>query len=382
MSYRRRPHRQVAVLILAASLVAATFASPAAAALATVDFGGGVTPGIAPAGHSTGATPQQVSPGKVAGFHIWVLNRDTAKLNTFYMRAVSTAAPLGAYWSRNGGAPQPCSITSDGLGCTFGALESGDVLNITAAFTLPPGTSTSDPNCAKVGEPGVVPTGGSWRCVDFQFASGSGFVPGKNKSRGDLYHWKDFVRTDTLADEAAQFPFCDLSDDPLDCDSSLLTINNGTNVNKNNVQTTELTAPDDAFDSVFGTTGLAVADNTGLTCPSGTTLCAGHQGTTGNNGFQGQWSKIDVNSETLYPDAFIKVTLMMYGVSPNSVDGVIHLWQTSVQPEIWDEIDITADCASAAEPPANDPECIWVTGSGNVTTVIVWLHNNGRARTF
>jgi hypothetical protein len=381
MSTRRRPHRQVAVLILAASLVAATFASPTFAALANVDIGGGVTPAIAPLGHGTGATPPQVSPGKVAGFHLWVQNRDSANLNTFFMKAVSVATPLGAYWSRNGGSPQACFINSDGLQCAFGALNSGDVLRITAAFTLPTGTSTSDTNCAKAGEAGgVVPSGGSWRCVDFQFASGSGFVPGKNKSRGDLYHWKDFVRTDTVADEAAQFPFCDLSETPLDCDSDLLTINNGTTPNRNNVQTTEVTAPGGAFDSAFGTTGLAVADNTDFVCPAGTALCTTHQGTTGNGGFQGQWSKVDVNSEQPFGDAFIKVTLTMYGVSPNSIDGVVHLWQDSAG--AWQEEEITLDCVTATGPSGTDPECIWVTGSGNITTVLVWFHSNGRARTF
>jgi hypothetical protein len=371
MSSRRRPLRRIAVIIVAASLAAATFASPTFAALANVNIGGGAV-----GDHVSGATPPQVSPGNVAGFHLWVRNEDSANLNTFFMKAVTSATPLGAYWSRNGGPTQSCT-TSDGLQCTFGTLSSGDVLLITAAFRLPTGTSTSLTNCLPDGSTaGVAPTGTSWRCVDFQFASGSGFVPGKNKSRGDLYHWYDFVRTDGGQDKGATFPFCDPSASA--CDDSLLTVFNTQGASKNNVQSTELTAPAGAFNPAYGTTGLAVADNFPFDCPPGLTDCASHQ-TTGNNAFVGQWSQVDVNSEQPFGDDFIKVTLTMYGVNPNSIDGVVHLWFDGTD---WHEDTITDRCDSASGPGPDQDECFWATGSGQNAIVSVWIHNNGSIRTF
>jgi hypothetical protein len=385
MSSRRRPLRRVATLILAVSLTAAAFASPASAALANVDIGGGVTPAVAPDGHGSGATPTQVSPGKVAGFHIWVQNRDAANLNTFFMRAVTTATPLGAYWSRNGGDPQSCTNSStDGLLCTFGALNSGDVLLITAAFTLPTGTSSSTANCKTADGAGVFPSGAtSWRCVDFQFASGTGFVPGKNKSRGDLYHWYDFVATDGGPDKGATFPFCDLQANPT-CTGSVLSVSNDA-ATRNNVQSTTVTAPnvEDVFNTAYGKTGLAVADNLGpdFDCADSGNLpsCTSHQ-TTGNNAFVGQWSLVDVNSEQPFgADDFVIATLTMFGVNPNSIDGVVHLWFNG---SAWINDPIVDRCASAEGPGPDQDECFWVAGSGQMTTVTVWMHNNGRIRTF
>jgi hypothetical protein len=387
MSNRRRPHRQVAVLILAASLVAATFASPAFAALANIDIGGGVTPGIAPAGHNSGATPPQVSPGKVAGFHLWVKNRDAANLNTFFMKAVTSATFVGAYWSRNGGDPVAC-IPADGALCSFGALNSGDELNITAAFTLPPGTTAVEDNCLKPNEGGVGHTGTSWVCVDFQFASESGFVLPKpkkgNNSRGDLYHWHDSVATDVGPDKGATFPFCDLQGNPT-CAGSVLSVSNNA-ATRNNVQSTKVTAPnvEDVFNTAYGKTGLAVADNLGpdFDCEDSGNLptCTSHQ-TTGNDAFVGQWSLIDVNSDLNLDPAYIIVVLSMYGVNPNSIDGVVHAWFDATD-EIWKERTVNDPCDTVAGPGPEQDECFWVAGSGQVTTVTIWMHNNGRARTF
>ena len=378
---RARTVRLLATLVVAASLAMTSMASPVLAALANIDIGGGTVAND----HLRAATPPQVSPGNVAGFYIWVRNEDTSKLNTFFMKAVTTATPLGAYWSRNEETVKHACTTTDGLQCAFGALESGDVLRITAAFTLPSGTSTNPVNCKPENGAGFGPTTeGSWRCVDFQFASGSGFVPGKNKSRGDLYHWYDFVATDTGSDRGAQFPFCDLSAADPNCSADLLTVFNTAGATRNNPQSTKVTVPnlDEVFDSAYGTTGLAVADNFSFTCPTGTDVvdCANHQ-TTGTNGFVGQWSDVSVNSEQPFPDDFLHITIQMYGVNPNSVDGVIHLWESPAG--TWHEEVIDDRCPSSDGPAEGQTSsCFWASGSGNVATIQVWTHNNGKFGTF
>jgi hypothetical protein len=357
-------------------------ASTTVAAVANIDIGGGSVVNV----DARAATPHQVKPGNVAGFYLWVQNDDAANLSTFFMNALSDSDPVGAYWSRNEETTKHgCLTTTMGIECNFGALNSGDELFIVAAYTATSSINhcmTDDP---PVNSGGFAPTDeDSYACVDFQFGSESGFVPGKkkgNNSRGDAYHWFDFVATDTNSDQSAQFPFCDLSESPLDCDTDLLTIFNSTGANRNNVQSTQLTAPAGAFNSDHGSTGLAVADNFPFSCADAGSLpaCSSHE-TTGSDGFVGQWSQVDVNTEQDFGDAFIKVTLTMYGVNPNSIDGVVHLWQDDL--DVWHEDTITDECATADGPGVDQDECFWVTGSGQNAVVSVWIHNNGRARTF
>jgi hypothetical protein len=366
-------------------------ASTAVAATANVHVGGGTVVDVT---NVRAATPHQVSPGKVAGFYLWVKNEDTANLSTFFMKAFTDATALGAYWTRNEETTKHgCTASpTNGLECTFGPLNSGDRLFITAAFTLP---ASSNANCMTATPPANSggfdpPAGVAHVCVDFQFGANSGFVPPKpgkpgNNSRGDAYHWFDFATTDTGTDNAAQFPFCDLSvgDPTPDCSSAVsrLSLFNSTGANRNNVQSTKVTAPAGAFDSAHGTTGIAVADNFAFSCPDGLTDCASHQGS-GSGAFLGQWSQIDVNSEQDFGALFIQVTLTMYGVNPNSVDGLVHLYSDGAGG--WLEGDpITARCPSVDGPAVGQTtECFWVSGSGQVTTVLVWMHDNGRARTF
>lgn len=356
-------------------------ASTTVAAVANIDIGGGDTVDVA----ARAATPTRVSPGKVAGFYLWIQNDDPANLSSFFMKAFTTASPLGAYWSRNGETTKHGCDTSDGLMCSFGALNSGDQIFITAAFTATPSTSDCLPANPPPNSDGFGPADeDSYTCVDFQFGATSGFVEGKgkNKSRGDAYHWYDYVATDTGADEAAQFPFCDLSEEPLACDNNLLTIFNSTGANRNNVQSTQVTAPVGAFNSAHATTGLAVADNFPFSCADAGSLpsCTAHE-TSGSNGFVGQWSQVEVNSEQTFGDSFIRIDISMYGVNPNSIDGVVHLWESA--PGVWQERTISDECPSAAGPSEGQTtECFWVSGSGQVANVSIWALNNGRARTF
>jgi hypothetical protein len=354
-------------------------ASTAVAATANVDIGGGSVVNF----DARAATPTQVSPGNVAGFYLWIQNDDPANLSSFFMKAFTASTPLGAYWSRNGESAKHGCDTSNGLVCAFGALNSGDEILITAAFYANSSTANCMPDQLPANSGGFEPTDeDSFACVDFQFGADSGFVEGKgkNKSRGDAYHWYDFVATDTTSDQAAQFPFCDLSETPLDCETDLLTISNGTGANRNNVQSTALTAPAGAFNSAHATTGLAVADNFPFSCPTGIATCTAHE-TTGSKGFVGQWSQADVNSEQTFGDAFIRVDLAIYGVNPNSIDGVVHLWESA--PGVWQERTISDECPSAAGPDEGQTsECFWASGSGQVANVSIWMHNNGSIRTF
>jgi hypothetical protein len=362
-------------------------ASTAVAATANIDIGGGSVVDI----HTErAATPHQVSPGKVAGFYLWIQNDDPANLSTFFMKAFTASTPVGAYWSRNDETTKHGCTTTDGLVCTFGAFNAGDVIKITAAFTTNSSTLNCLPDPLPVNSNGFGPTDeASYACVDFQFGSDSGFVVGKkkgNNSRGDAYHWYDFAATDTLADEAAQFPFCDLSVNTIaTCAPGPLTIFNSEGANRNNVQSTQLKAPRGAFDSAHNTTGLGVADNFVFVCPTGVNdvvpNCATHQGS-GAGAFVGQWSQIDVNSEQPFGDEFIEVKLTMYGVNPSSIDGVEHLYQDAAG--AWHEAaPIGTPCPTSGGPAVGQTtECFWASGTGNVTTVLVWMHDNGRIRTF
>jgi hypothetical protein len=162
------------------------------------------------------------------------------------------------------------------------------------------------------------------------------------------------------------------------CDASLLAVFNSGKASKNDVQTTKLTAPGGAFNSFHGSTGLAVLDNFTFSCPA-TATCSTHQGS-GASAFVGQWSQVDANSEQNFGTDFIRIDLEMYGVNPNSIDGVIHVWKVGA---IWYEEIIGTKCQNADGPNADVPgPCFWASGSGNVTDVSIWTHNNGNFRTF
>jgi hypothetical protein len=383
MSERRRPLRLVFTLVLSMSLIGAMLASNAIAATANIHIGGGITPGTG----ARAATPTQVSPGNVAGFYLWIRNDDPANLSSFFMKAFADAgvSPLGAYWSRNGETPpHPCD-TSNGLMCSFGALNSGDVIRITAAFRLPTATGQNHDHCLPSGSPdGFGPTGeSSWRCIHFQFGANSGFVEnkGKNKSRGDAYHWYDYAATDTGTDRGAQFPFCQDPANPTTACTDLLTVFNTQTANRQNVQATQVIAPEGAFNTEFGKSGIAVADGAPFVCPSGIVKenpgdadCISHQGTTGSNKFEGQASDVSVNSEQTFGDDLVHITITMYGVNPNSIDGLVHIWQIG---DTWFQRDVTTRCPSAAGP-TDATECFWVSGSGQAAVVDVWARNNGK----
>jgi hypothetical protein len=362
-------------------------ASTAVAATANINIGGGTDFTTKP----RAATPTTVSPNDVAGFYLWIQNADAANLSSFFMNAATDSPAVGGYWYRRS-APATrvnCPVDSNlHLMCSFGPFNSGDEIVIVAAFNAKPSANNCMTNNPPPNSGGYAAPTTSHACVDFQFGADSGFVPPKpgkpgNNSRGDAYHWFDFVGTDiNQTDAAAPFPFCNLATQTTaTCAAGLLTIANGASVNRNNVQATQLTAPRGAFDSLHGSTGLAVTDNFVFSCPAGLTDCASHQGS-GSSAFVGQWSQLDVNSEQDFGDEFIQVKLTMYGVSPNSVDGLVHLYSDGAGG--WLEGDpITAPCPSVDGPAVDQTtECFWASGSGNVTTVLVWMHDNGRARTF
>jgi hypothetical protein len=384
MSIRRRQFRQVATLTLAVSLIAASFASTTVAATANIGVGGGI---VIDNTDTSGATPLQVSPGKTAGFYLWIHNNDSANLSTFFMDAVTDSTPVGAYWWRNDETTTHTCLTTNGLHCDFGALVSGDVIRIVAAFTAVTSTKNCLPDTLPPNSDGVAPGDGAHACVDFQFGSQSGFVPNKkkgNNSRGDAYHWYDVVATNPTTDQGATFPFCDPAS--ISCSDAFLSVFNTTGASRNNVQSTKVTAPniEEVFNSAYGTTGLAVADNLGadITCEDFGNLasCLQHE-TSGASGFLGQWSAVDVNSEENFGDAFIRVDISMYGVNPTSIDGVEHVWQDALG--VWHDDQITAKCPSSAGPAdGQTTECFWASGSGNVANVSVWLHNNGKLRNF
>jgi hypothetical protein len=389
---RQRISTVITTASLLLSLTAASAALPAStlAAVANIDIGGGTVVD----GHPRAATPTQVSPGNVAGFYLWVRNEDPANLSTFFMNTGSNATPVGAYFTHNGGDKTDCPIDDKGkLGCNFGAFNSGDVLEIVAGFKIPLTAPDTDPYCKPPAADAAPPdptagyrTGAAIApvCVDFSFGSNSGYVLPKksgNNSRGDAYHWYDFVTTNVGIDAGAGFPFCNLALFPttVGCTTGFLSVFNAGHASRTDLQTTKVTAPASAFNSAHGSTGLAVRDNNPtFNCASapGVPTCANHEGN-GASAFVGQWSQVDVNTEQLFTGELIRIDLEMYGVNPNSIDGVVHLWYDGTT---WHEDPIVAKCPNGTGPQTS--QCFWVSGSGQTTLVSIWTTNNGNFRTF
>jgi hypothetical protein len=386
MFTRGRSLRAIAAIVIATALLASSFASTFAA-VANVGVGGGWNTSLNNVTGVSGATPSMVSPGKVAGFYLSAKNNDSANLSSFFLTASTAATPLGAFWTHDPTVANPtwtACDTSNGLKCTFGAFNSGAAVYILAAFTLPTATSTSKTNCLidpKVTQPtnsyGHDPledpasdNPASWVCVDFQFGSSSGFVTGKNKSRGDAYHWFDFVGTDTGQDSAAQFPFCDLSAQPVNCSDALLSLNDTkTNFGKNNPQWTQVLAPNGAFNSFHASSAIGVADGVASPCtgsgdPAECSIA-----------FLGQWSKVDVNDGGNFSPDFIKIDIGVYGVGVSKISHVYHFYEVSGVLNV----EVLPKCASSAGPTGSDPSCFWATSlGGNASQVTVWTHFNGK----
>lgn len=386
MFTRGRSRRAIAAIVIATALLASSFASTYAA-IANIQIGGGDQ-----VGHiGTGATPEQVSPGNVAGFFVWLHNADAANLSSFFLNtAATTATPVGAYWSHglNGvsdGNWTTCNTTS-GLKCSFGPFNSGTDIFLVAGFTLPTTESASMTNCLPTGSTAGVAADGnrSHVCVDFQFGSDSGFVvdKGKNKSRGDAYHWYDVVYTDTGANSAAQFPFCDPHD--ASCDLSLLSVTDSQTLGKNNPQWTQVHAPEGALGSAFGTTGIGVADGdkVSFTCPTTTTpnVCG--------TSFLGEFSSVDVNDGQDFADGdpWVQVDIGVYGVSANKISTIYHFYQINDTGPWYVEV-IDTPCADSSGPTdslgdpsfLNADRCFWVSSlKGSSSQVTIWTHHNGK----
>jgi len=377
---RQRISTSITTLSLLLSLTVVSVALPAStlAAVANVGVGGGWDTNKSNATGVSGATPAKVSPGKVAGFYLSAKNNDSANLSSFFLTASTAATPLGAFWSHSTGGPWTACDVSSGLKCTFGAFNSGDAVYVEAAFTLPTGTSTSTTNCLtdpnRKTQPansyGVDPqNAASWVCFDFQFGANSGFVPGKNNSRGDAYHWFDFVGTDTGQDSAAQFPFCDESAVVVACNTSLLALNDSkNNFGKNNPQWTQVLAPSGAFNSLHASSGIAVADNVQSPCtggPNDPAECS--------IAFLGQWSQVDVNNATDFSPAYVQVDIGVYGVGVNKISHVYHFYQVS---GVWN-VETLNKCSTSAGP--GTAPCFWAASlGGNASQVTIWTHFNGK----
>jgi hypothetical protein len=378
MFNRARSTRVVASLIIAASLLTASLGTTFGA-VPKLGVGGGVNTSFFNATGVTGATPTAVTPGKVAGFYLFAENRDSANVTSFFMTATAaaTVTPKGALWSNNPSGPWTRCETSPILKCTFGEFSSGEKIYVIAAYTLPDTPSQSTTNCfTDPGRPtlpansyGVNPTGASWECVDFQFSANSGNVPGKNKSRGDAYHWFDVVNTDTGGDQKAQFPYCDFSLDTVACDPSLLTISNDQSLGKANPQWTKVQVPNDRV--VFNA-AQNVADGTRVlqTCPGTPAQCS--------TAFLGQWSQVDVNSGLDLNTAWIQIDIGVYGVSANKITTVFHFYKDIAGALQLETIDDRCTYSTGPGPVTADP-CFWVMSlQGGSSQVTIWTHHNGK----
>lgn len=389
---RNRLRTKLASTLATVAILTGLVAAPITqAATANLTLNGGLTSG---GDKVSGATPAAVSPGKVAGFYVTVKNDDTANLPTFFLSGVNTTAtPYGAYWfyTNAPGTAFPCQTNP--MTCTFGTFVSGASVTVVAAFTLP-STASADTskNCYSESDHtalqfGVQPDASTFVCADFKFSSSQGNVPGKNKSRGDEFHWMDFVSTEgSPKNDAAQFPFCDLSATPdvADCPTTLLSLNNNTTLassNRNqNLQYTKVVAPAQAFDSDHGSSALHVSDGTATDLCGTDTNCLSIVSAGG--GFLGETSTVDVNSGQQFSDEWIVTTIGMLGVKASDVDGVVHTYTDELNVSHTDYID---NCPSASGPDSSTPPagCFWaVSGSGNTAIVTIYTHYNGKLRNF
>jgi hypothetical protein len=143
----------------------------------------------------SGASSSSVSAGKTAGFVEWLHNQTPSNISQLYFNATLTpnVALAGAEWtiedaSGTQGAPHPCAPTSAWL-CSFGALNSGETVFVTLAYTIP--SAAAD---------------GATESLAASF-NATGTPPGKNQSHGDVRPINDSILISKNGDADGDFNF-------------------------------------------------------------------------------------------------------------------------------------------------------------------------------
>jgi hypothetical protein len=336
-----------------------------AASLLAVTMLGGTTLAAQPVwqvGHGTlytsptlsGASSSSVSAGNTAGFFEWLHNQTSSNISQLYMNATVTpnATLAGAVWTIKGpGETQvrngTCAPTSAWV-CSFGALNSGETVYVTLAFTI----SSAAAN-------------GVTESLAASF-NATGTPPGKNQSHGDVVPLSDSILVSKNGDAAGDFNFLQAADFQV-ADAP---------VGGNNKQSTSL--------SIGGLQiGAAVGDSPSLapaTCNAGLTV--GFPSWFQCSLLTSLTSAVEVGNGKTFQNTTggpgIKV-IVTFSKAPGQLSGanpfVYHYYVDAAgagQAEL-----VTAPCTLAAGGlPTNSTPCL-IVGSNKVT---VWLFHNGNAR--
>jgi hypothetical protein len=275
--------------------------------------------------------PPTVKAGASAGFFVTIKNNGPSNIATLFLVSDQAADPTYV------GTPTQGSCTSTApFKCTFGALAAAQSVSVTVAYST-----------AGFASPfGVIFEGNT---------TGDTISDGdKNTSHGDTLFSDPKITTVALS-SSVNFGGGFSPDTG--------TVANGALGGSNTQQTTVnppkagiiATVEDGLVDTTFSCTGA-------LEC---------------GNRF-GQWSRVNVdnghNFSSDTPRAF-KVTLVLSGslvpagTATTDID-VIHV------PDTGSPYAIQARCDSTTPIPGN-VECVTVTKSGNVYTIVVWLFSNG-----
>jgi hypothetical protein len=297
----------------------------------------------------SGASSSAVSAGNSVGFFEWLRNGGTSNISQLYLTATtSPSAPVvGAVWTiktdsmavvRSGACP-----TTTPLDCSFGALNPGETVYVTAAFTTGHGTSQT---------------------VSFDWNSNGNTLSDKHHtSHGDSIPLPDSVALTSNGDAAGDFNF----------DQSAITVADDQKVGPKNPQATTASAGG-------ALTGLAVADGASLSTPCDAALTAAYP-TFSCSQLTSLTSTIEAGRGRTIVDAnghpLIKV-IVTFAKAPSKLGGahpfVYHFYLDNLGNQKAEVI--TTTCTYVAGLLTNTDSCFTV-GQNQVT---VWLVHNGNMR--
>jgi len=301
----------------------------------------------------SGASSSVVSAGNDVGFFEWLRNDGTSNISQLYLTATTTpSAPvLGAVWkianASGDGRSGTCPATAP-LSCTFGALNPGETVYLTAAFTTGTGTSLS---------------------VDFDWNSNGVTLSDKgHTSHGDTVRISDSVAVALTSngDAAGDFHFDQTDLDIAVADDQVLS--------KTNPQATSAHV-------VAALTGLAVADGAALSTPCNATLTAAYPSFSCKQ-LSSLTSTIEAGNGRTIVDGnghpLINVTVS-FAKMPSQLNGahpfVYHYYLDSSKGTPTVEL-ITSTCVYVDGLLTNTDSCFTV----GLDQITIWLKHNGNAR--
>jgi hypothetical protein len=311
--------------------------------------GHGTDSSSAYASAQSGASSSRVTAGNAVGFFEWLRNGGTSNISQLYLTATTnpSAPVVGARWTIKTDAMAEvrsgiCPATTP-LACTFGTVNAGETVYLTAAFTTGAGTSLS---------------------VDFDWNSNGVTLSDKHQtSHGDTVRLSDSVALTAGGDAAGAFNFIALDNAVADDQA----------VSKANPQATSAFVAE-------ALTGLAVADGATLTTPCNSTLTAAFP-TFSCKQLSSLTSIIEAgNGRTIHnlnggPGIMVIVTFAKAPSQLNSAHPFVYHYYVDSTGTPRAEL-ITTTCTYDLGLPTNTDSCFTV-GQDQIT---VWLVHNGNMR--